>query len=1469
MSEARPGFPRRSIVLPLFAAAITVLLLVLPDRLGGLFGKPGGLPGADGMAATAPATLFVPAAAHASGANGASWRTDLEVHNPGTTAASFVVKLLPRDSDNTASPTKTYTLAARQSRRFTDVLLTEFAFNGAAALRISLTSGSLLATSRTYNLLGGNPWNLPQGASFSQFVPGVEEGDAIAYGQEGRLIHLTQQPSATLNGFRTNLGIVNATASPIDVTVDLYRASGAFLGKKQGAETRLPAYGFRQLNEVLGAWGTVADGYAVVKTTTPGGKLFAFATVIDNHNSGDPVFVPAAVLTSTAGPTPTPTRTPTRTPTPPAGGLPNLYLFRPAAWPACLVVHSASGCCTTSACCTPSPVSGGSAFLQIFLANSGTATLTGPVRLSLTIDGAVAGYASWANASGLEPGFGVVLTWEHTGAVTPGTHQLRLTIDPDNTIAETNEADNVCTATATWLGAPLLYEGDPPGESGPEASLGASLPERVGEAPLQRAALAATGPIYVPASAHASGVNGASWRTDLEVHNPGATAAAYTVTLLRQGQNNGSGAPVKSFSLGPQQSVRYADVLSSVFGYTGAAALRIATTAGSVLANSRTYNLIGANTVGLPVGASFGQYVPGLAESEAIGAGQEGRIIQLSHRDPGTLNGFRSNIGYVSTTGTAIELRIDLYRSDGTLLGTIQDERTRLAPYGFGQINAVFGAWGSAIDEGYAVVRAVTAGARFFAFATVIDNHLTGDPVFVPATRLAATALPGTPTPTPTATPGTGVITGPGGTTVTLPLGATTSGATVTLVAGSGSTLAKSGETLVSTVVKTNVSGTGVAIGNGSFKVTLPVSGTVSDPEKLLLKVAVSTGRVYPVAGVYDTAKKTFSAELMRVWDGWTMGVVTRPSLAITSTAPLGPGGASALGWVTPTDWQTCAFRVFDTAASASAAFKTGVPAAMKKACDHLRGAEFRSPRLWVDGRWNPKARAVHLVQGTGPNDPTTSFGYTLDDAAFSMAGYTDAQMQSLGQIYFNWDEWSTVVQPRGWSYEHVAIHELFHAVQVGYDFRDRWAQSGNTFKHTAMGIMEGTATLVGQVFQSNPNGIYGGEVTVRSPVPPARLALPVMWNEGIEAYARQDFFAYVAKRWSGGNLRDLRWLFQHLSDQTEGQFGKPDNEYFTLYRRAMDFHYQNALGTTLPEVYAEYAVDRAYMHTTPALLRPADSALRTSSLDPSLFMSVPAWDADKAAPLEVGNIWPLETRAVRIPVSDAARTAKKVTMDVAVKGAKLERQGLRIFVYPEKDGVLEIGTQMELTDVSKAVEVPVAATTTSLTVLIVNGSVPHDVANVTFSKERLTRLSEGDTIIHYCEPEPIGCSGGSTCIVESHGDEFVSPLVWSGNRFKFTYLGVEFGHQYFASFEGELSADRKTLLWYKNDLTSQSATYEEHSHWVNLPLDPVRSVSGRLVFAVAGEAARPHIVREEGCGQEHPIVNYNEPLKLEVWLAP
>lgn len=1424
----------RWLFLPLAGALLAVPFLPSARALDGTAVVP---------SAAAPPAIYVPATAHAGGANGADWRTDLQIHNAGTEATTAFVDLLVRDAENSAPARRSVPVPAGVSVRLQDVLLGTFGFTGAAALRVTSSSDRLVVTSRTYNLVGAGAAGLPQGASFGQFVRGVPETKAIGFGSEGRLIQLTQRDSSTGLDFRTNVGFVNLTSTLIDLRLDLHRADGTWLGVRQGSETRLRAFEFRQITEAFRTWGTVADGYAVVRTTTPGGRFLAFATVIDNHVSGDPVFVPVSETTPVSQPTPTPVPTPapTATPTPTTPpSRPNLVLYRPSGWPSCVVAHSSSGCCTSSACCSPSLSTSASAVLQFVVANSGAASHSGAVRFGLSIDGVLVAYANWPNSSDLEPGKGVLLEWEYAGSVSAGTHTLTLTVDPENLVAESNEADNACAAPATWSGTVVLSR---PTEPALETELTRAAPVPL-EEPAALGRAASGGEIWIPAAAHASGMNGASWRTDLEVHNPGATAATYAIHLLPRDRDNTTPADQRTFSLDPQKAVRYVDVLDSVFHFTGAAALRIVPSAGTVLATSRTYNLVGVNDVGLPVGASFGQFVPGLPESEAISSSEEGRLIQLTQREAASGADFRTNVGIVNTTNATVDVRLDFYRADGSYLGTKDGDATRLPPRGFRQLSEAFSSWG-VVADGIVVARPVTAGGRIFAFATVIDNHVSGDPVCVLAERMAATALPGT-----------GVITGPGGTTVTLPPGATTSGAAVTLVAGSGSTLAKSGETLVSTVVKANVSGTGVAIGNGSFKVTLPVSGTVADPEKLLLKVAVSTGPVYPVAGVYDAAKKTFTAELMKVWNGWTMGVVTRPSLAIISTAPLGPEGVSALGWVTPTDWQTCAFRVFDTAASASAAFKSGVPAAMKKACEHLRGAEFRSPRLWVDGRWNPNARALHLVQGTGPNDPRTSFSQTLDGAAFSMASYTDAQMQSLGQIYFNWDEWSTYIQQVGWSYENVAIHELFHAVQAGYDFRDLWGQSGSTWWHSAMGITEGTATLVGQMFQSNLNGLYGGEVTVRSPEPAAFLSQPVLWPSGVEAYARQDFFAYVAKRWSGGSLRDLRWLFQHLSDQTEGQFGKSSEEYWTLYRKAMDSHYQSALGTTLPEVYAEYAVDRAYRHTTPALLRPADSALRTSSLDPSLFISIPTWDADMAGLLEVKEIWPLSTMAVRIPVSDAARAAKKVTMDVAVKGAKLERQALRIFVYPETDGVLEIGTQMELTDLSQAVEVPVAATTTSLTVLLVNGSVPHDVATVTFGKERLERLTFGRTSYKFNCVAP-ACQGMVCGLVGNEWD-WVGPLVWSGNSFS--------AEDAEGRVEGELSADRKTLL--RVQLVVVGIKVIE---WVDIPLDATRTTATQTVYAISGPAAASHVVTAYPvfCGLDYSGIDYSREVQLEVLFGP
>jgi hypothetical protein len=228
-------------------------------------------------------------------------------------------------------------------------------------------------------------------------------------------------------------------------------------------------------------------------------------------------------------------------------------------------------------------------------------------------------------------------------------------------------------------------------------------------------------------------VNGASWRTDVEVHNPGATLATFTLELLKQNTDNGTGVPSRSFSLGPQASTRYTDILSSVFGIDGAAALRFTTTAGSILVTSRTYNLVGPNSLGLPVGASFGQFVPGLAVEDAIAYGEEGRLIQLTQQAAATLDGFRTNVGIVNATGKTIEVTIDLYHADGSPIGSASGDDTRLRPYEFRQINALLGRFVSSCADGYAIIKTTTPGGALFAFASVVDNHNSGDPIFVPA----------------------------------------------------------------------------------------------------------------------------------------------------------------------------------------------------------------------------------------------------------------------------------------------------------------------------------------------------------------------------------------------------------------------------------------------------------------------------------------------------------------------------------------------------------------------------------------------------------------------------------------------------------------------------------------------------------------------------------------------------------------
>jgi len=227
--------------------------------------------------------LYVPAAAHVTGIGGTNWRTDLEVHNPGSSSASYRVELLKRNRTNDSPIASTFSLSSGESSRYEDTLQGIFGFGGTGALRVTPTSGEIIVTSRTYN-------DVPSG-TYGQFVPAIALSSAITEGQAARLIQLSYSSSDT-SGFRTNIGFVNTTGSTVTASVELYAGSGELLGTRSYS---LMPYEYDQVTNIFSevADGDVDEGYAIV-TTTAGGRLFAYASVVDNR-SGDPVYIPTTV----------------------------------------------------------------------------------------------------------------------------------------------------------------------------------------------------------------------------------------------------------------------------------------------------------------------------------------------------------------------------------------------------------------------------------------------------------------------------------------------------------------------------------------------------------------------------------------------------------------------------------------------------------------------------------------------------------------------------------------------------------------------------------------------------------------------------------------------------------------------------------------------------------------------------------------------------------------------------------------------------------------------------------------------------------------------------------------------------------------------------------------------------------------------------------------------------------------------
>lgn len=261
--------------------------LTVVDRSPALSGGPG--PYLLGWAVevetgSAPEVAFlVPVAIHSAGAAGTFWVTDVRLLNPSGQPADAVLYLVPAGVDGTTGAREAEVrVGAGSVADLADVVARSFdADDLQGNLLVGGAAAGLVATSRTYNSGAAS-------GTYGQFIGTSEPSSAIDAGDPG-LVLLQLAGNA---GYRTNVGFSEAAGAQATVRVALVDGgTGALLGTPE--DFTVEPFSNTQVNGVfpeLGA-GSSDNAYATVEVVGGGGRVVAYASVVDNL-TGDAIAVP-------------------------------------------------------------------------------------------------------------------------------------------------------------------------------------------------------------------------------------------------------------------------------------------------------------------------------------------------------------------------------------------------------------------------------------------------------------------------------------------------------------------------------------------------------------------------------------------------------------------------------------------------------------------------------------------------------------------------------------------------------------------------------------------------------------------------------------------------------------------------------------------------------------------------------------------------------------------------------------------------------------------------------------------------------------------------------------------------------------------------------------------------------------------------------------------------------------------------
>ena len=219
--------------------------------------------------------------------------------------------------------------------------------------------------------------------------------------------------------------------------------------------------------------------------------------------------------------------------------------------------------------------------------------------------------------------------------------------------------------------------------------------------------------LFLPSVGRAAGV--ADWYTTVWVHNPEPSPAKVQFFFLERDQANPSPMQVM-VNIPPGETVRYVDALGELFDTDGFGAIRVVSNR-SLLVTSRIFSKADGDTDD----DSKGQDLPGIPASFAIGAGERTEILGVYQTQPASSSDFRTNYGFVETTGSPCTVQVTPLDGAGAPLATSKTYTMRAFEQRQVQLSLEFPSVST--TNARLEVRVTSGTGRVIAFGSSIANR--------------------------------------------------------------------------------------------------------------------------------------------------------------------------------------------------------------------------------------------------------------------------------------------------------------------------------------------------------------------------------------------------------------------------------------------------------------------------------------------------------------------------------------------------------------------------------------------------------------------------------------------------------------------------------------------------------------------------------------------------------------------------